>query len=315
MEGAPEDEGPVGTVPQTAEQEDDHDVERPTANAHTTAAKGDIEIVAEPAGERDVPAVPELADATAEVGGAEVVHEVVAHGLGAAEGDGAVAEEVAIDLERVEEQTQRNGSTAVLLRVGPDGIDIDGEVVGHHHLGKEAEEDEHDALREVVAPERLVDTQLSEQVLRALDRACHQLGVEHDVEGVDAQMLFWLLVAAIDLYHIAEALEGVERQADGEDDMCLMEESLVLEDEEDGESGDDACHQPRLTFTWIVAATLNHQCCGVVDEDGGQQYKDVYGLEPHIEEAAGSQQPAPTPSVGQEVVDQRDHWEEYEEWE
>lgn len=102
MQATPCDKCPIGTMPQSAEQKDYHDVEHPTADTHTTAAKGDIEIVAEPCGERDMPSVPKLTDAGAEIGCAEVIHKVVAHRLGTAESYGAIAEEVAIYLERVE---------------------------------------------------------------------------------------------------------------------------------------------------------------------------------------------------------------------
>ena len=191
----------------------------------------------------------------------------------------------------------------ILLRVDPNGIDIDGEVVRHHHLGKEAEEDEHDALREVVVLERLVDMQLSQKVLRAFDRACHQLGVEHHIEGIEAKVAFGFLGATIDLYHIAEALECVERQTDGQDDMCLVEESLVFEDKEDGEGGDDTCHQPSLALAGGAPIAFYHQRGRIVNNDSDKKDKDVYGLKPHVKEAAGRQEPSPPPLVGQEVID------------
>ena len=128
-------------------------------------------------------------------------------------------------------------------------------------------------------------------------------------------MSFGLLVATVDLYHIAETLEGVERETDGENEVCLVEEALVFEDEDDGEGGDDACHKPSLAMSWVATATLNHQRSRVVDKDGGEENKDVDGLEPHVEEAAGRQEPTPAPLVWKKVVDQRRHWEEDEEWE
>ena len=78
--------------------------------------------------------------------------------------------------------------------------------------------------------ERLWDAQLPEEVLWSLDRAGDKLGVEHDVKGVDAKVFLRLLTATIHLYHIAEALEGVERQPNGQDDVGFAEQPLVLED-------------------------------------------------------------------------------------
>lgn len=189
-------------------------------------------------------------------------------------------------------------------------VDIDGEVVGHYHLGKEAEEDEHNALREVVATEGLVYPKLSEKILRTLDRACYQLGIEHDIERIEAKMPFGLLVAPIYFDNIAEALEGMERKTDGQDEMRFMEQALVFEDKEDYECGDDAGHQPRLALAGVTPIAFYHQRGGIVYNDGDKKDKDVYGLEPHVEEAAGGQEPSPPPLIGQEVINQRDYWEE-----
>ena len=112
-------------------------------------------------------------------------------------------------------------------------------------------------------------------------------------------MAFGLLVATIDFYHIAEALEGVERQTYGQDEVCLVEETLVFEDKEDGEGRDDAGHQPSFTFARIATTALNHQRCEIVNDDSGEEYEYIYRLEPHVEETAGCQKPSPTPLVGQ----------------
>ncbi len=61
--------------------------------------------------------------------------------------------------------------------------------------------------------------ELSEQVLWPLDGAGHQLRVEHHVESIVAEVPFRLLVAAIDLNDVAQALERVEGEADGQGDV------------------------------------------------------------------------------------------------
>ena len=67
MEGTPEDECPVGTMPEATEEEDNHDVEHPAADAHTAAAERDVEIVAKPSGKGNVPSPPELGDVPSEI--------------------------------------------------------------------------------------------------------------------------------------------------------------------------------------------------------------------------------------------------------
>ena len=59
MDGAPEDERPVGAVPEAAQKEDDQLVADPFRLADAIAAQRDVEIIAEPGGEGDMPTFPE----------------------------------------------------------------------------------------------------------------------------------------------------------------------------------------------------------------------------------------------------------------
>src|SRR4029077_20846800 len=64
---------------------------------------------------------------------------------------------------------------------------------------------------------------LVEQVLRALDRACDQLGKKHHVQGVNAEVVFGPLVSAVDLDDITEALKSMKREPDRQDYAQGME--------------------------------------------------------------------------------------------
>ena len=64
-------------------------------------AEGDVEVVAQPARERDVPATPEVLEVTCRVGRVEVHREAEAEEQGQADGDVGVAAEVAVDLHGV----------------------------------------------------------------------------------------------------------------------------------------------------------------------------------------------------------------------
>src|SRR5690606_27516404 len=72
VEGAPGDEGPGGAVPEAAQEHGGHEVELGAHRALAVAAQGDVEVVAEPGGEADVPAAPELAGVARGVGHGEV---------------------------------------------------------------------------------------------------------------------------------------------------------------------------------------------------------------------------------------------------
>ena len=75
MSEAPQQEGPGCTVPDATEHEDDQDVEDPSPELHAAAAEGDVDIVAEPGGEGDVPAAPEFLQVERLVGETEVLFQ------------------------------------------------------------------------------------------------------------------------------------------------------------------------------------------------------------------------------------------------
>ena len=75
VEQAPDHEVPAGAVPQAAQEEHDDQVEVRRAGRDAVAAERHVEVVAEPARQRDVPAAPELLDVSRDVRPAEVLRE------------------------------------------------------------------------------------------------------------------------------------------------------------------------------------------------------------------------------------------------
>src|SRR4051794_37364266 len=57
---APDDKGPRRPMPQAAEQHRHHQVEIGAACSATVAAERDVEVIAQPGAEADVPAAPEV---------------------------------------------------------------------------------------------------------------------------------------------------------------------------------------------------------------------------------------------------------------
>ena len=101
LQRPPDDERPGGAVPQTAQHHGDHDVAHGARLAAGTAPERDVEVVAQPARERHVPAAPELLQVARRVGRVEVLGEPEAEQQGEADGDVRVAAEVAVDLHGV----------------------------------------------------------------------------------------------------------------------------------------------------------------------------------------------------------------------
>src|SRR5690606_2583166 len=99
--GAPDHVGEVGAVPQAAEQHGQEQVAVGLEGAAAVASQADVQVVAQPGGQADVPAPPELGDRLADVGLVEVLHEAEAHHQTQADGHAAVAGEVEVQLRGV----------------------------------------------------------------------------------------------------------------------------------------------------------------------------------------------------------------------
>ena len=102
-------------MPEAADDHREHQVAVGAALAAAVAAEGDVEVIAEPGREADVPAAPEILRAGREVGQVEIQHQLEAQALGDAPGDVGVAGEVAVDLEG-EGVDRQQGEAAVECR-------------------------------------------------------------------------------------------------------------------------------------------------------------------------------------------------------
>ena len=102
VEGSPDEERPGDAVPEAAEQEGDEEGGA-IAEAEPLATLGDgiEDVVGEPGGEGDVPALPEVLEVEGEVRTAEVLRQFDAEEEGDAEGEVGVAGEVEEELEGV----------------------------------------------------------------------------------------------------------------------------------------------------------------------------------------------------------------------
>jgi hypothetical protein len=85
-------------VPEAADEHGGHQGEVGAYVSVAIAAEGNVDIVAEPGGESDVPAAPEVGEADGRVGKAEIVRESKPQAQGGADGGDGVAGEVAEDL-------------------------------------------------------------------------------------------------------------------------------------------------------------------------------------------------------------------------
>src|SRR6185436_19037404 len=73
---SPRDEGPTRAVPQAAEEKHDDEIEVIARLRAAVAAERDVEVVAEPARQRDVPAPPEFLHRLRDVGMLKILEEL-----------------------------------------------------------------------------------------------------------------------------------------------------------------------------------------------------------------------------------------------
>ena len=101
VQQAPDHEVPARAVPQAAEEEHRDQVAVHPRRRHAVAAERDVEVVAEPGRQRDVPAPPELLHRVGDVRLAEVLREAEAEHPAEPDRHVRVAGEVEVDLQRV----------------------------------------------------------------------------------------------------------------------------------------------------------------------------------------------------------------------
>ena len=219
VDAPPQHERPVRAVPQAGDQERDQQVQPPPALPLAVAAERNVEIIAEPRGQRDVPAAPEIADARREVRRVEVLHQVEAEDLRRADRDHRVAAEVAVDLQRKRQRRQQQRHAAEGRVVVPDGVHEDRSPVGDDHLQEESPDHQDGALGHAFRVPQLLFVSvlyLGQQVFRTLDGSRHELREERHEQRVAQQVLLRLRVAAVHVDDVAQRLERVERDADGQ---------------------------------------------------------------------------------------------------
>lgn len=315
VHGAPGDESPAGAMPEAADEHGDHEIAGGGAEAAATAAEGDVKVVAEPAGEADVPAAPEVLGGGGEVGVPEVVHQIEAEPASESLGDGAVAAEVAVDLkgEGINAGEDLPGGEFV-GGAGEGGIGDEGEVVGDDNFAEEAGEDVVEALTKALLVEFFAGSgDLSEEPGGTLDGAGEQLGEEGNVGGVVEERLGGLDAAAEEIDGVGEGLEGIEGDADGEDDLgqppgALVAEPVgegadlgdreaeVFEGAEEADVEDEREREP--AFARRVAGGLMDAATDDVIDDGGEaDEQEEAPIPPAVEDIAGDEEQAVLPAV------------------
>ena len=201
----------------------DNQVAAGAAYAVTVAAKRDVEIVAEPSGERDVPSMPELREVAAVIGEGKVLAQTDAEHCCNADADVAVAAEIQIDLHGETNKSHQALETRIGIRHGENPVVVLGNVVGHNPLLDDANDNEPQSHVEQTFAEHVLPLDLWEEGLCPGDGACQKEWEEREVEEVFPKADLEAEVTSIDIHRIADGLEGIEGNADGHCNACQRE--------------------------------------------------------------------------------------------
>ena len=218
VQESPEHEVPARAVPQPAQEHGDDQIDVRAPRPLPIAAQRDVEVVAEPLAERDVPAAPEVGDVRRQIGHAEVLRQVVADHLRRAQGHVRVAGEVAVDLQRIRDQAAPRVEAAPRCRIGEHRVGDDRAMVGHEQFLAQADEEHGSAGAEAVRGGADVAVELRQKNRGAHDRPGDEVGKERDEHRVLDERVHARNDAAIDIDGVAHRLEGVKADAGGKED-------------------------------------------------------------------------------------------------
>jgi len=175
-----------------------------------------------------VPAAPEFGDRGRLVGGVEVLREAESQQQGDADGHVRVAREVAVDLQGVSVDARQTFESRVEERLVEDAVhEVERDIVRDDRLLEQTREDQEDARAEHLAGyDDGVLPDLRDEVAGADDGSGDELREEREVEEVVEPVREGLQLAAVDVDRVAHRLEDEERDADRQEDVPELEESL-----------------------------------------------------------------------------------------
>ena len=171
----PQDVVPGGSVPQAAQDHRDHQVAVGQQLVAPASSQRNVEVIAKPAGEADVPATPELTRIRGEIRLVEIEHQVDAHQLRDSAGDVGVAGKIAVNLHGEQDRPKNNIGPGDVTCAEVDRIDRSGDSVSNRDFLEQSPKDEECSLRDLLVVDRAFLEDSRQQFRCSLNRAGDQL--------------------------------------------------------------------------------------------------------------------------------------------
>ena len=311
VEPSPDHEGPLRTVPQPAHQEDDHDVHVLARRALAVATQRDVQVVAEPRRQRDVPPPPELRHRLREVRAVEILHQLEPHHLRRPHGNRRIAAEVAVYLHGEQHARQKVLAPLVPVHIPIDRVHQERDPVRNDDLLEVPPEHQEEPPAHVLIREGSFPANLPQEVLRALNRPCDKLGEERHEQRILEEVPLHVDFLPVHVHRVAQRLEDVEgdphRQKQvkpglqqlhpepGEDEVDVFDCKMEILEQEQHRQVQDEAHRhkdPLPAFPLRLAvAPVYQKPAQVGDRRRVQEQQGILCIPAHVEEIACHEEP------------------------
>ncbi len=185
VDNAPEHEHEGGSVPQSCHSHRQQTVEVGAQTVVAVASERNVQVVAEPCGERDVPSAPELREVGRLVRKTEVVLQTYSQQCRQSDAYVAVAGEVAIDLHGVAQHSHEVLKPRISFRRFEYPVVVLRYVVGYDSLFHQSNYYKpQSGVNHSFGHVALETAQLRKEVARTCYRSCQQEREERDVEQI-----------------------------------------------------------------------------------------------------------------------------------
>ena len=165
-------------MPESTQQENDQHIPASLRKSSAVSSKWNIYIIRKPARQADVPSFPEILYAYCTVRMPEIFHKPYSHHTCRTSCNICISRKITINLNRKKRRSQNRSNPSGILRRSIYFINIYRQIICHDNFFVKSPEHQPETIQQIYPAPCMFFLQLSEEIPRPLDRACHQLWKE-----------------------------------------------------------------------------------------------------------------------------------------
>ncbi len=318
VDRAPEDVGQTAAVPESTHQKGDKEVQAVAPLRHPVAAEGNVDIVPEPCGQRNVPAAPKFLDGKGEVRAFKVCGKINPEKFCAADGDIRVAREIAVNFNRKHDCDNDKNKPDITVRIVINLIDDAREDVRDHKLFEVPPRHQLQPVGRILIVKTPLLLKLRQKCVRPAYGTGEKLREKGDEKGIVAEVPFRPKFSFVNVDQISQRLEKIKGDACRQQDLqgkglqcqppgidqgvdAIDCGSAQLEDQKDCHKGQDAA-QKTEPFLIFIRRFFQSQSQKVSENRGKKEQKPVGCMQIHVKSIACRQQERPSEFDGHDMV-------------